>query len=874
MKKLLLVFASLTILLFASALIIPLFFQDQLAEIVTKEANKSLKSKVSFDKLRFSFFKNFPNASLSLKGLSIVGTEIFENDTLLQASDFTISMDAMSLFNSDLARVNLISVHGASFHFKVLKNGEVNWDIILADTVETDTVSGYSDFELMLQKIELKNCNLFYDDKESDIFFSAVDIDGEASGDFAASITNLLIDASIQKIDYSYDGMTFLKSLSAQAQGTLEADFNRFRFGFSEVKLNLNKLNTSLQGWLELPEEGFDMDLKLSTTQQGLPDFLSIIPGVYLKSLDDFKSSGEAQLTLDLKGRFNENTWPGINLLLKVEDANLSIPQYSPVIEGIQVDISIVSPESPDFDNAEIYIRNFGFVSGKNFFQLKSKLSHLISNPNIFLNLDASLKLDDVAALIPVKGFEELKGNLRSNIRFEGDLRSVEHEKYQNVKAEGSFELSNLIMPTDTLNVLEIETLDLILQPNWIQVRDFNAIYGKSDFKLSGQIHNLLSYFLAGEILKADFILNSETLNMSDFAKQELTEDSTRMELIRIPDHLDVNLSVNAKKILVSDLVMKEVKGIARIYENKLFLDKLNFGMFNGEMYATGYYQSPTDLQESSVNFDFNLMNISFVEAAKNLKSFVAFAPVLNQAVGDFSMKLNYSSILMPDFSPNLKSIVSEGFLKSENVSLSNSKTLTKLMSGFLSSKHKDFTIKDLNLPFRIQDGNLITQPFELKMGGSRLKMSGKTNLTQEIDYQGTAFIEDGKLSLFGENIKELDFRIKGRFAAPTIEIDAKKLSQTVLKAAAKTAAKELLHVETDEALQAKITRIRKEAQVAAEAIINKADLEAGKIEAGAKSTLAKIAARKAADQLRLEAKKQAEKIVNTAELKVQELLK
>lgn len=876
MKKLIIIIASVFVFLIAGALTVPLFFVDHMTELILKETNKSLKAKVDFDKLKISFLKNFPYASVSLKDLSIIGIAEFEKDTLINASDLTFSVDAMSLIGGEMPVLKLFSIQDASINLKVLADGQTNWDIFLSDTAVTATPTDSSQFEMMLRKIEMENCHLIYDDRESDIYFAALGINAQASGDFANAVTELALNASIDKVDYSYAGMTFMKSLSANANGVLKADFNRFRFTFEDATLKLNNLNALLEGWLELPEEGFDMDLKLHTEKQGLPEFLSIVPGVYMESLSDFKSDGEVQISLGLKGKFNELTWPGVEFTLKVENANLSSPQIPQKIEKINLEMDVRSPQNIDLDKAVINVQRFDFSSGKNYLNLNAHLSDLISNPKVFVKLKADLKLDEIAKLLPVDGFQNAKGSLKSNLFFDGDLKSLENKQFQKIKAEGNFNLTDFEIESDSMKGLKVENLELLLQPELVKLSNSRIYYGNSDLQMSGRIDNLVSYLLSDQMLKAAFVLNSNRIDLSDFMENTngTETDTAQMSLIDIPQNLDVNLALNAGKLKMSDIAMDNVNGKVHIYKGKAELDNLKFGLLDGTMVASGFYQSASKELEPAVHFKFDVQNLSFVEAAQKLTTISKLAPILNQAVGNFSMKLDFSSKLLQDFSPDLKSIISEGFLKSENVSLSNSPLLTQLVSSVSAQKDKDFSIKDLNLAFQIQDGNLITKPFKLNLGPTSIQLSGMTNLSQEIDYTGTAYLEDGKLSLFGENIKEINFGIAGTFKNPKINVDTKSLSKTVVKSAVKSAAKELLKVENDEALHAKIAQLRKDAQLAADEILSKADAEANKLEASAKTTLAKLAAKKAGEQIRLEAKKQSDKIINATELKVQELLK
>ena len=50
--------------------------------MIEQQANNMVDATVRFDDYNLSLFRAFPNASFSLEGLSVTGTEEFEGDTL------------------------------------------------------------------------------------------------------------------------------------------------------------------------------------------------------------------------------------------------------------------------------------------------------------------------------------------------------------------------------------------------------------------------------------------------------------------------------------------------------------------------------------------------------------------------------------------------------------------------------------------------------------------------------------------------------------------------------------------------------------------------------------------------------------------------
>ena len=73
MKTFLKIFAIIILVIVALLIAIPLILKGKLADIVKAEANKMLNAKLDFEELDISLLRNFPQATLVLKELSLTG---------------------------------------------------------------------------------------------------------------------------------------------------------------------------------------------------------------------------------------------------------------------------------------------------------------------------------------------------------------------------------------------------------------------------------------------------------------------------------------------------------------------------------------------------------------------------------------------------------------------------------------------------------------------------------------------------------------------------------------------------------------------------------------------------------------------------------
>ena len=75
MKKFAKILTTIVVVILAIALIVPFALRGKIADIVKKEANGMLTATLDFEELDISLLRHFPNASVELKGLTLVGAE-------------------------------------------------------------------------------------------------------------------------------------------------------------------------------------------------------------------------------------------------------------------------------------------------------------------------------------------------------------------------------------------------------------------------------------------------------------------------------------------------------------------------------------------------------------------------------------------------------------------------------------------------------------------------------------------------------------------------------------------------------------------------------------------------------------------------------
>ena len=130
MKKIVKIVAIVVAVVLVAAFVAPMLLRGKIAQIVKREANEMFDARVDFEKLDISLLRHFPNASVELKGLTLVGVDRFEGDTIVAARRISVVVNLMSLFGDSGFEVTKVILASPAVHAHKRADGSVSWDVM------------------------------------------------------------------------------------------------------------------------------------------------------------------------------------------------------------------------------------------------------------------------------------------------------------------------------------------------------------------------------------------------------------------------------------------------------------------------------------------------------------------------------------------------------------------------------------------------------------------------------------------------------------------------------------------------------------------------------------------------------------------------
>ena len=882
MKTLLKVIGVIILVILVLAFVLPMVFKSKMKEAAMQEMNKSIDAKVDFTDFDLTLFRNFPNFTMTIEGLSIVGKAEFENDTLANIKSFGVVIDLFSVLKGNSIEIERILINEPDIHVKVLKDGRVNYDIAVEDASEQtesqDESGDASLVNLKMKKFEILNGSVDYDDASMGFSLEIVGLNHSLKGDFSADKTTLQSKTNIQSLSVVYDGVEYLNKVVVDYKAGIEADLKNEIYTLQKNDLVVNRLNLKFDGSVSFIQDDINLVLTFNAPKNEFKNLLSLVPAVYSKDFESIETSGKFSLYGHVKGIYNESSLPAFTAQLLVDDAMFKYPGLPKAVTDVYINTN-VSNTGGDADKTVVDISRVLMKLGDNPVDMSMLIKTPVSDPDIAAKIKGSLDLGTVKDFYPLEKGEKLKGSVVADITLGGKMSAIENEDYDEFIAIGSLLLKGLEYESPAMGeTMEIGIAQLNFSPQYLDLVSFKSKIGKNDFNAKGKIRNYLNYAFKDDVLKGNLNTSSDYFNISALMPEDETEaaasqspnDTTTLSVIEIPEHIEFTMQSSFNKLIYDDLEMDHVNGHVEIKEQTVSLRSFSMNLLDGEMNVKGKYSTKTP-ETPEVDFDLNMKDLDIQKSYQAFNLMKTYFPLAAKTSGTFSSKMNFQANLDKEMMPDYKTMTGGGQLSTSKISVNGLNTLQKLADLIKVDQLKNLEINKILLEFEFVDGKIITKPFDFKTGEISAKLGGWTAFDQTIDYAMNMEIPRSaigvdansavnsileKANIDGESFKSIPLTVSigGTLSDPKLKTGFNDTGKKI-----KEEVKEIVKEE----IEKKKEELSMEAQEQAKKIIEDADKKSKQLIAEAEKQAANIRneAKRGAKQIREEAEKQAKNL-------------
>ena len=709
---------------------------------------------------------------------------------------------------------------------KVNAEGKANWDIMgPSDTtevkteetpVETTEESG-SETAIAFNNIEVRNLMLNYQDEQA-LTFARVDaVNMALQGNFSETNTILNVLLELKNIYLRQGKSVWVNNTDFNWQAEIGANLKELQFNIKKNDMSLNDLKLDLTGNIDIDDDKYTMDLNLNAPDTKFESLLALIPKDFQKEIEGVKTSGEFQLSLSAKGEYYENHRPAFDLRFNILNANLKYPDLPESVEKINLKLAVTNPGGT-IAQTKADLSTLTFTVANNPFSMNLLVVNP-DDPTLKGGMKGVINFESLKKALPLKDIT-LNGILTTDLSFDGKYQYIEKEQYEKFTANGKIALQNVLFKNaDFPAGISVPSGEVTITPARLNLKDLKVKINSSDFALAGYLANYLPYVFKDQTLKGNFTLNSNKIDLNEFMANMTTSETDTTQavttqssapaeetssVLAIPKNIELAFGTNIKEILFDSLVINSVKGNIETSGGIATLKNLSMDMLNGNLIMNGAYNTANPVKPS-VDLNLRVTDID-IHSAYNAFSFIKQSlPIAMNCNGKISAAMKFSSDLDKEMSPIMTTANGGGSLSTKGFVLNDNPAMTQLANLLKNDELSRLSISNLKIDFKIEQGNIIVEPFTTNIAGNPTTFSGSQTVDGKMDYTMSMNIArkyfgkdiDKVLKAIpgANNIQSLDVDVKlgGTLDKPTITPDLSKALKKIEKEAGKELKNNLL---------------------------------------------------------------------------------
>ena len=490
-------------------LVAPQLFKSQIQDAVLELSKEYVTTEVKMDDLTISFFKNFPQLSVSLENLSIQAPQTFGDLKTVQTQSVDLGIDVLSLFGDQIKFTELQVNEGK---FNVVTDSLGNFSFAIFKT--SDEPSEDSPFDLALHKIFIKNSDVLYQDDTSKIKIETQNTSITGNIQVTDKYIDFDTDADILSMFVKMDESVFVDNKSLKGKINSRVYLNPMAVEFKENNLLLAQLPLQITGGLKMLDDGMDFDLHIDTKDASLAELFSLVPTDFQKWYEGMTFDGKTTIGVQLKGLMQENvSKPNLDIAIDIQDGKIGAKAYSnDPVEHLNTKVQIAMP-SLEADSLSITIPQIDFTLGKGFAKGKAKYS-------MPMYVDAEVQSElDVTQLWKTLAIEGMK--LQGNVTLDGVVKGSYITKERKTKSgqtvteivsiptfdvksswkNGYFQWNEMPMALDAVAFdLKAKNTDGKYLNTAVDIQNIDTKAGKNFIKGKLKVENLVDYNMDADV--------------------------------------------------------------------------------------------------------------------------------------------------------------------------------------------------------------------------------------------------------------------------------------------------------------------------------------------------------------------------------------
>ena len=309
---------------------------------------------------------------------------------------------------------------------------------------------------------------------------------------------------------------------------------------------------------------------------------------------------------------------------------------------------------------------------------------------------------------------------------------------------QGSISLSDFSHP------IKIPSIKMNFEPESFNIEESSLIIDKSDFQLTGNLKNVLSYFRGDSILRGNFSFVSDMTDIEQImvltsglgnedttalAESEVSDSNTTYSgPYMVPQGIDVSLNTYIKKASMGIDTATDIFGTVQVRDGILLLDELVFDTPAARMQLTSMYRTPRK-NHIYLGLDYHMLDVEIGELLTMIPDIDSLMPMLRSFEGEGEFHIAVETYLDSTYNIKRSTLRGASSIKGDDLVLMDGETFSEIAKKLKFNKRTENKVDFLSAEFTIFRNEIDIYPFLIVMDKYQAVVSGRHNFDMSFDY-------------------------------------------------------------------------------------------------------------------------------------------
>lgn len=656
---------------------------------IEKQFNQSFCGTLTIKNIEPNFWKQFPNISLVLDGVTIR-----DNNWQIHQKDFGkvehiyIGIKVLPLLSGAVNIRKIIVSDGSLFAFQD-SLGQSNLSILC------EQKNTFSERKISVHHFEFEHFKMIFQhyNKKKNIDIEAQKITGQLSINTSKIDLNIIGGILVNQCSFNTDKGSFFtnKKMKLNTHFSYNRKEQKWLCTAQKIELGEQKMNLSMS--LNFAENEYSIILDTKKLQFD-KTIAMLTPRIYQK-LSVFKVSKSIPITIKIEGKLDSGSKPFIEVSSKIHHTEIDTKYGNFKVSEAAINYRNGLPNSPFLGDeyATLQIKNIAASYADIQFRADSTEIQNLKHPNITTHIISNFDTKQLNNLLGAKSILFGNGMAKLDLRYAGKL-NIRDSMPVNINGWIKIQNSSFVYLPRKLKFGDCN-LQLRFEKQDVYLEKSSLISAKNHLNVEASAPDFMQLFLMQpDAISIHANIESEKIDLSEFQSfLQKRKDNTPAKQSKSKDLLDnafaassAFIKLSANQLTFKKFDAKNIDASLEIAPNKIVLKTINLNHADGHFQLSGVLKED-NLEQNHFDVQADVRNASIPKMLFSFDNFGQKTFTAKNIEGKISLKSHLTGRFDSSGKIVQKSLKGDCLVEIENGSLIDFAPLQKIGKLFFKKK-------------------------------------------------------------------------------------------------------------------------------------------------------------------------------------------